>query len=245
MDSKVIIVTGGKGDIGSVICKGFLDNNEIVYCIDKNLSKGSNLGKYDNYYEIENDITDIKAVKETIEHIVNKHKKIDVLINNAGITIPNNSSDHYSIDDFKQTLGVNIIGSYICCYHVFPIFKSNCSGVIINITSLNAELAFPNNPGYVSSKGGLKMMSKALALDWGKYNIRVNNVGPGYIKTEMTQKSYNDPIKNEERKKRTMLNRWGTPDDLLGVILFLASDEAKYITGQDIYVDGGWLYKGL
>ena len=89
------------------------------------------------------------------------------------------------------------------------------------------------------------MMSKALALDWGKFNIRVNNVGPGYIKSDMTLKSYNDPIKHEERKKRTMLDRWGVPEDLIGVILFLSSDQARYVTGQDIYIDGGWLYKGL
>jgi len=123
--------------------------------------------------------------------------------------------------------------------------KKNKSGSIINITSLNAELAFPNNPAYVASKGGLKMLSKALARDWGIYGIRVNNLGPGYIKTDMTEASFNNKTTRKEREERTMLGRWGEVDDLIGPCVFLASDASEYITGQDIYIDGGWLGKGL
>ena len=118
-------------------------------------------------------------------------------------------------------------------------------GSIVNITSLNAELAFPNNPAYVTTKHGLKGLTKTLALELGRKNIRVNNVGPGYIKTEMTKKSWSNDTIHEERKKKTFLNRWGTPTDIAGTVLFLASDASSYITGQDIYVDGGWTAKGL
>jgi len=86
--------------------------------------------------------------------------------------------------------------------------KEQNSGVIINMTSLNAELAFPDNPAYVSFKGALKQLTKSLALDLGKYNIRVNNIGPGYFKTNMTSKSWNDPVLNKQRKDRTVLGRW-------------------------------------
>ena len=94
--------------------------------------------------------------------------------------------------------------------------KKNKSGSIINITSLNAELAFPNNPAYVVSKGGLKMLGKALSRDWGKYGIRVNNLGPGYIKTDMTENSFNNDKTRNERKERTMLGRWGKACDGFG-----------------------------
>jgi NAD(P)-dependent dehydrogenase (short-subunit alcohol dehydrogenase family) len=123
--------------------------------------------------------------------------------------------------------------------------KKQKSGVIINITSINAELAFPNNPAYVSSKGGLKQLTKSLALDLGKYGIRVNNIGPGYIRTDMTKKSWLNKSRRKKIEEKTMLGRWGVSEDLSGLVIFLSSDSSSYITGQDFYVDGGWLAKGL
>ena len=123
--------------------------------------------------------------------------------------------------------------------------KKKSNGSIINITSINAELGFPNNPAYVASKGGLKMLSKALAKDYGKFGIRVNNLGPGYMKTEMVKASYQNKKARNLREKHTILGRWGTPEDLVGPCIFLASDASKYMTGQDIYIDGGWLANGL
>ncbi|MBA7589844.1 5-keto-D-gluconate 5-reductase [subsurface metagenome] len=112
-------------------------------------------------------------------------------------------------------------------------------------SSLGAELGFPNNPSYIASKGGLKQLGKAMAVDLSEYNIRVNNVCPGYFKTDMTRKSYNDPHLREARNKRIMLGRWGNPRDLVGPCIFLASEAAAYITGIDLFVDGGWIAKGL
>ena len=123
--------------------------------------------------------------------------------------------------------------------------KNSGGGSIVNITSLNSELAFPDNPAYVAFKGALKQLSKSAAVDLGKHNIRVNNVGPGYFITDMTKKSWEDPKKFKERANKTVLGRWGNPEDLVGVSVFLASDASSYITGQDIYVDGGWTIKGL
>ena len=118
-------------------------------------------------------------------------------------------------------------------------------GSIINITSMNAEVATPMNPAYIASKGALKMLTKAMALDWAQYGIRVNSVCPGYIHTNMTHKSWSDPEKSKIRTDRTMLKRWGEPKDLIGICHFLVSDESSYITGADFVVDGGWLAKGI
>jgi NAD(P)-dependent dehydrogenase (short-subunit alcohol dehydrogenase family) len=123
--------------------------------------------------------------------------------------------------------------------------KQADTGSIINITSLNSELAFPGNPSYVAFKGALKQLTKSIALDFGEHNIRANNLGPGYIKTKMTEKSWHNEESNEARKNKTALKRWGHPEDLVGAAIFLASNASNYVTGQDIYVDGGWLIKGL
>ena len=106
-------------------------------------------------------------------------------------------------------------------------------------------MAFPNNPSYIASKGALKQLTKSYSYDLAKYEIRVNNIGLGYFHTSMTDKSWNDKIMKQQRIDKTILGRWGLEDDLYGPIIFLASDASKYITGIDLYVDGGWLTKGI
>ena len=118
-------------------------------------------------------------------------------------------------------------------------------GCIINITSLAAEQGFPENVAYVASKGGLKQLSKAIALDLAHKNIRVNSIGPGYVKTKMTKKSWQNKKKKKNRSERIISNRWANPEDIANACIFLGSDLADYINGQEIYVDGGWLSKGL
>ena len=118
------------------------------------------------------------------------------------------------------------------------------SGIIINITTNSSELAFPNNPSYDAFKAGLKHLTKTLALDLGKFGIRVNNVSPRYIRTDMT-KSWDDPVLRQKRTDRTVLGRCGESNDLVGSIIFLCSDSSLYITGLDLFVDGGWIINDL
>lgn len=119
------------------------------------------------------------------------------------------------------------------------------SGSIINITSLASMFGFSDNPAYVASKAGLKGLTTSLAYDLASKKIRVNAIAPGYIKTEMTKVSWSKIKLRRKRDNRIMLNRWGKPDDVANAALFLASDLASYITGQNICVDGGWSVKGL
>ena len=118
-------------------------------------------------------------------------------------------------------------------------------GSIVNITSLNAELGFSKNPGYVSSKGALKMLTKSFCLDYAKYNIRINNLGPGYIKTKMTKKKFLNFKDRKTRIDRIPLGRYADPKDLVGPVIFLISEASSYMTGQDLYIDGGFLAKGI
>lgn len=222
---KVIIVTGSNGGNGSAIVDGLEKLGAVV------------LG-----YDLPNwDVTSNLHLHHLVDHALNHSGKIDGLINCAGITRGNDIFE-YTDKDWEDTYKVNLKAPFKLSKEVAKHMKEN-GGSIINITSLNSELGFPNNPAYVAMKGGLKQLTKSLAVDLGKYNIRVNNVGPGYIKTNMTKQGWKNNRK--EIEDRTILGRWGEPKDLVGTMVFLLSSASSYITGQDIYVDGGYLTKGL
>ena len=138
---------------------------------------------------------------------------------------------------------VNLISTYKCC-EIASDFMIN-GGSIINITSIGSILGFPGNPGYVSSKGGLRSLTKALAEDLSIKNIRVNNIAPGYIRTDMTEDSFLNSALNKQRMDRMMIKRWGSVEDIGSAAIFLASNASSYITGTDIIVDGGWTAKGI
>ena len=140
-------------------------------------------------------------------------------------------------------MNTNLLGNYYCCDSVASFMKSESS--IINITSIASNLGFPNNPGYQDSKGGLVALTRALAYDLDEKNIQVNSIVPGYIRTEMTKESFNDARLKKERENRMLLKRWGECSDLVGAAIYLASRASSYVTGSEIFVDGGWSIKGL
>ena len=235
----VTIVTGSGRSIGLKIAAGFYEYGAKVIRIDLNLKKHK-LYKFDDYII---DLTKQKLVDRCVNEIKHKYGRIDVLINNAGVTI--NSTNFYDEKILKKTLSVNLIAAYNLSNKVCNIMSKRKKGSIINITSLAAERGFIGNPSYQVSKAGLKQLTKALACDWGQKNIRINNVCPGYIKTPMTMRSFKNSNLKKNRDMRMILKRWGEPKDLVGPCIFLASDSSSYITGSDIFVDGGWLAKGL
>ena len=245
IEGKVVLISGAGRGIGRHLAHSMAKCSAFVYCIDKKFPKKVPSGVKKNMFNIKCDITKKKSIETVCKYIFSKHKKIDVLINNAGITIPLMKKKlFYEKENWAKTIDVNLTASFFCSQEAIKYMIKRKEGSIINITSLNAELAFPKNPSYIASKGGLKMVGKALAKDWGKFGIRVNNLGPGYIKTSMTKSSYSNRKTRLEREKQTLLQRWGNMDDLVGPCIFLASDASKYITGQDIYVDGGWTANG-
>ena len=235
----VTIVTGSGRSIGLKIAAGFYEYGAKVIRIDLNLKKHK-LYKFDDYII---DLTKQKLVDRCVNEIKHKYGRIDVLINNAGVTI--NSTNFYDEKILKKTLSVNLIAAYNLSNKVCKIMSKRKKGSIINITSLAAERGFIGNPSYQVSKAGLKQLTKALACDWGQKNIRINNVCPGYIKTPMTMRSFKNSNLKKNRDMRMILKRWGEPKDLVGPCIFLASDSSSYMTGSDIFVDGGWLAKGL
>lgn len=239
LKGKNVIITGAARGNGEGIACGMAEQGAHVIVMD--IDKGDNP---DFDYRVI-DLADYSYMEKVFAEVCENYGRIDVLVNNAGIT-KGMASELYSIEDWNKTILVNLTVPFqISQLAARNMIANKIGGSIINITSLNAEFGFPQNPAYCASKGGLKILTKALAYDWAKYNIRVNNVGPGYMRTDMTKISWNDPVLREERSRRMMLGRWGEPKDLAGICVFLASEGAEYITGQDIYVDGGWSAKGI
>lgn len=232
-----VLVTGCSGAIGKAIAEGFAACGANVF------AWGHHKLDYD-LQEVMFQTVELTAIKDVDNAISLLPDRIHTFVNCAGVTYGENS-EKYPWEQWEKTLKVNLSVPFTLSQKIFPKMCSYGSGSIINITSINAEQGFPNNPAYVSSKGGLKMLSKALARDWAEYGIRVNNVGPGYTRTKMTKRSWNDLESRKQKLDRMMLRRWAEPEDIVGIVLFLASDMASYITGQDIYVDGGWLTKGI
>lgn len=242
---RVIIITGANGSIGREISLALANCGAYVYGIDAKLSHLILSHQTVSLSYRRCDITNAEGFKKICVKIYRKHGHIDVLINNAGVTYPVGEKKSYPKVKWEKTLQVNLTGAFLCSQVAAGYMKRNKKGSIINITSLNAERGFPDNPAYVASKGGLKMLGKALARDWGRHGIRVNNIGPGYFITSMTKNSYQNLKTRKFRESITMLGRWGETKDLIGPCIFLASDASSYITGQDLYVDGGWLANGL
>ena len=229
---KNIVITGASRGIGKKIADhlSLTDEYNII-----NISRKKNSNP-----KIQNllcDISNYNQVKKTFKKI----KTLDVLINNSGIT----KFSKNPINNFDQIIKTNLNGFFYCSYEAAKLLKKNKDSSIINISSINAYQAFPKNPGYVSSKAAIISLTKALALDFGELNIRVNSISPGYIRDGMSKKSFRDSKKKKERINRMIIKRWGEASDLFGAIEYLISNKSSYVTGQDMVIDGGWIAKGL
>lgn len=241
---KTVIVTGASRGIGRAVADGFVaaDAN-VVYVARSESNLESKNDAADRVLRLQCDVADDDAASRICSETMNRFGKIDVLVNNAGITAP--GEDPYSDGAWDRTLDVNLTSVFRLSREVAKVMRENGGGSMINIASIGALLGFPGNPSYQVAKGGMRQLSKALARDWGDAGIRVNTICPGYIRTAMTAGSYADPELQADRTNRTILGRWGEPEDLVGPCLFLASDASSYMTGCEILVDGGWTAKGL
>ena len=249
LENKVIIVTGAARGLGKGIAEAVLRSGADVVMVDvaeeelkATVVEFKNQNLKAHMYCC--DLGDDDQLIEIPSYCIKKFGKIDALINNAGVGFAQDFFE-YSLENWDKTYNINLRAPFLLSREVARHMKRSRSGSIINVTSLNAELVFPNNPAYPAFKSGLKQLGKSMALELGKYNIRVNNVGPGYMRTKLTEPSWSNPKIFEERKNKTVLGRWGEPEDLAGIVIFLSSEASSYVTGQDFYVDGGWLIKGL
>jgi len=235
LEGKVGVVTGGAGGNGFAMTNALLSSCATVFVLDTDNMKIENAKKElegKDVHFINVDITNHKKIEIIFENISKKQGTIDFLINNAGVTYPSQKKN-YPDELWEMTLNINLKTPFKLSELVAKYMHTK-GGSIVNITSLSSELGFAGNPSYSASKGGLKILTKSLAAEYAKYKIRVNNLGLGYFKTDMTEKSWNDIEKRKEIANRTLLDRWGFGVDLAGPIVSLVSDASSYVTGQDL-----------
>ena len=190
------------------------------------------------------DLSTDDGISGLLERLKEELPQLHILVNNAGIGEGNRLED-YPDELWDRTVQINLTAPFKLTRGLAGIMKEHGQGSVINTTSICSERGLPENAAYMAAKGGLKMLTKSMAADLAEYHIRVNAIGPGYFRTSMTSQSWADPERRAARSARTLLGRWGVPEDLAGAVIFLASDASSYLTGQDIYVDGGWLARGL
>lgn len=244
---KTSVVTGGSRGIGFAIAKGLAEHGANVVLVARN-KKRLNEAKRQieapagtTVWTFPFDLENINQIVGLFEEIVAQTKGVDILVNCAG-TMVRGPSEEIDLSSWNKIIKVNLTAVLVMsqnfCRHRKAAGKP---GKIVNIGSLMCHVTRPTIAAYASSKGGLLMLTKTLAVEWAKYNINVNAIGPGYIKTELTAPLQADADFNKWVLSKTPLGRWGQPEDLVGAALLLASPAGDFITGQIIYVDGGWL----
>lgn len=242
---KVALITGSTGGLGSSFAKGLAENGATIILNGRNAEKleeqvsGFRQAGY-NAHGYVFDVTNSNEISLVVSQITKEVGPIDILVNNAGINL-RAPLENYNDDDWDKVIGINLTGAYKVAKAVVQSMIERKSGKIINIGSMQCELGRPTIAPYAASKGGIKMLTKGMAVDWAKYNIQVNGIGPGYFKTDMTKALHEDPVFDTWLCGRTPSNRWGDPEELIGALLFLASPASNYVNGQMLYVDGGLL----
>ncbi|XOV94632.1 MAG: gluconate 5-dehydrogenase [Bacteroidota bacterium] len=246
LKGKVALVTGGTHGLGMSIAKGLglsgatlVINGHTPARMDDALKSYKELGIDTHGYLF--DVTDEEVVKSSIKKIESEVGPIDILVNNAGIIkrVPMLEMD---VEAFKEVLDVNLVGSFIMAKHIVPGMINRGGGKVINLCSMMSELGRNTVGAYAAAKGGLKMLTRNMVTEWARHNIQVNAIGPGYFATSQTE-----PIRvdghpfNEFIINRTPAGKWGDPDDLMGVAVFLSSKASDFMNGQVLYVDGGIL----
>ncbi|MGY8633311.1 SDR family oxidoreductase [Bradyrhizobium sp. 14AA] len=235
---KIAVVTGASRGIGAAIASGLQDAGAKVFGLSRSGTAPQGVTA------IACDLSDDAAIESAFRTVAAQDGRLDVLVNAAGISLPAQSCDS-ELARFRATVATDLTGVYATVLAAHPLLKNAGSAAIVNVTSINSVRGFPGNPGYVAAKAGLAGLTRALAVDYAPDGIRVNALAPGYVATEMTATSYADPVMHEARRRHTMLGRWGQPADMVGAAVFLASEASAYVTGQEIFVDGGWIAKGL
>lgn len=242
LNGKVAVVTGGSRGIGFATVEKFLENGAKVVLlgskkesVDKAIEK---LKAVNENYEVDGAwpcLSDLSSVEEAFSDIVKKYGKIDILVNNAGMSAMDKIYD-YKEEDFKKIIDLNVNAVFNCSRAVVSYMKENGGGVILNTSSMVSIYGQPSGCGYPASKFAVNGLTKSLARELGKDNIRVNAVAPGVTLTDMMRDVPDSVI--EPIIKTIPLGRIGTPEDIANAFLFLASDMASYITGVILSVDG-------
>ena len=244
LDGKIALVTGASSGIGAQTVKLFSSLGAKVIAAARREDRLQDLAnQYPNVMAVKCDVGVEADCKNLVNTTINEYGKIDILINNAGISDPIPALEE-DLDLFKRVIQIDLISCFhlaqLCAQHMET---QESGGAIVNVASIHGFVgSSPNNqPGYTAAKGGLINLTRELALEWARHGIRVNAIAPGYITTELTDEMIAGESGRKWIERNTPMRRPGEVTELDGAMLLLASDAGSYITGETIAIDGGWL----
>lgn len=245
LSGKVAIVTGGASGIGLGIARGLAQAGATVVLAARDAGRGTSAadglragGWRADFRPL--DLRDPASCRTLIAEAAQAHGGIDILVNNAGMNILK-APEHLTLDEWNETLAVNLTGAFVMCQAVHPLLVRRTGGKIVNIGSTATLLGSATASAYAASKGGIGQLTRSLAEAWGRDNIQVNAVLPGYIGTELVEHARaTRPGFDEKVISRTPAGRFGRPDDVASAVLYFASPASDYVTGALLPVDGGF-----
>lgn len=243
LTGRTAVVTGASRGIGSAIAQGFLRAGADVVTLQR-ADPGPELEEAASaadrrltHHSV--DLTNEASIREVAVDVLAAHP-VDILVNNAGTQIRNEAVD-FALDDLDATMNINLRAVFQLCQVFGASMVERGRGKIINLASMLSFQGGYRTSAYAASKGAVVQLTKALCNEWAGHGVNVNAVAPGYLSTEMTEALRADTARSQEISARIPAGRWGTPEDLVGPVVFLASNAADYIHGAVIPVDGGWL----
>jgi NAD(P)-dependent dehydrogenase (short-subunit alcohol dehydrogenase family) len=242
---QIVVVSGGTRGIGYAIAAGFAERGACLVVTGRSAAAAEQAagklreGAMFPPLAIACDVSDSGQVKQLAASVMETFGRVDTLINVAGVNRRKPALD-VTDDDYDYILDTNLKGAFLLSREIGRVMTSRGRGCLINIASLNTDRPLKNVAPYAISKAGLAHMTRALAIEWGASGVRVNAIAPGFILTDLTRKLWSDETMQAWGLANTPLRRLGKPDDLVGAAIFLASPAAAFVTGQILYVDGGF-----
>jgi NAD(P)-dependent dehydrogenase (short-subunit alcohol dehydrogenase family) len=243
LENKVALITGGTSGLGKMMALALAKAGAFVWIAssrdnaDETLQEIKQQGSNGSFVQV--DVTSSDALEKTVSHILQQSSRIDILINAAGIN-PRTSAEELTLNDWQKTIDINLTAPFYLSQLVADTMRENNWGRIINIASLQSLRAFDNSIPYGASKGGVMQLTRALAQAYSKDGILVNAIAPGFFRTNLTESLFQNPEKLKELANKTMMGRNGEEKDIFGISVFLCSDANSYVTGQTVFLDGGF-----
>jgi NAD(P)-dependent dehydrogenase (short-subunit alcohol dehydrogenase family) len=245
LDGKVAIVTGASRGLGRVMASALIEAGASVTVTARSLktaeAAATELGKdaFGRTLGLAVEVTKAEEVEAMVARTVEAFGRVDILVNNAGINI-RGPIETLAESDWDAVIDANLKGPWLCCRAVATLFKGQKSGRVINVSSMLGEVSLPDRTPYASSKGGLTLMTKTLALEWAPFGVNVNALCPGPFLTEINLALLNDPVVKAAMEAKIPLGRWGDPAELGPAVVFLASEASSFMTGATLFIDGGY-----
>lgn len=241
---KVSVVTGGVGGIGLTLAKALVRSGAETVIVDLKEAEGNKVaesmkGEGTKISFVQVDVSDKRSVEAMAEKVLGTFGRVDILVNCAGVIVRKPALETTE-RDWDWTVDINMKGLFMCCQAFGKQMIKQGRGKIVNISSLGEGFGLYNRVPYCGSKAGVSQMTKVLAMEWGEHGVYVNAIAPGVIQTQLNETYIKTHPRIKEVVQKVPLARLGKPEDLVGAALFLASDASDYLTGQTIYVDGGY-----